>query len=96
MQNQDGHVKTVCAARQDANRLSESGDAGERGAAAAGCAPGDANAAPGMDWKESWEEPAMACWASRRAMTALVPERDMLLCFCRFFWCEGRKDVSRF
>ena len=75
----------VCAARQDANRLSESGDAGGRGAAAAGCAPGDANATPGMDWEESWEEPAVASWASRRAMTAFVPARDMLvLCFYRF------------
>ena len=74
----------VCAARQDANRLSESGDAGERGAAAAGCAPGDANAAPGMSWEESWEEPAMACWASRRAMTAFVPERDMLFVLLSF------------
>ena len=37
----------VCAARQAANRLLESGDAGVRRVVAAGCAPGDAKATPG-------------------------------------------------
>ena len=76
----------VCAARQAANRLSESGEVVARGVAAAGCAPGDANAAPGMSWEETMAAPVAVCWASRRAMAAFVPARDMLLfaLFVRF------------
>ena len=69
----------MCAARQAANRLSESGEVVARGVAAAGCAPGDANAAPGMSWEETMAAPVAVCWASRRAMAAFVPARDMLL-----------------